>query len=234
LLAFFDARTPAILVISFFIVVIGWPIAFGASPPSAKPPRITCALDKENGMTEEVERTCLALAGNLAVRNGNTISLSLDNGQKKFFINTPCDNKPGACRSFFFFGFNDTINRYVVLENWADASYNHFVSKTDGKTVELREPVYFSPSGKQVVSIPANELIDSSYDIKIYDFENGKAELKFLFYNQDDWEFVSWEKSGLIKVRVVEANSPNHPYTASLQMVDDRWRLIEDTPSKKD
>jgi len=181
----------------------------------------------------------LALAGNLAARNGNVLSLSLDNGQKKYFSNGQCDGKPGStCRSFFFFGYNDVINRYVVLETWAEAAFESYVNKADGRTIELRQPVNFSPSGKEAISIPLNEIVGSNYDIKIYDFGKGMAELEFLFFNGDDWEFVSWEQPDLIKVRVVEANLPNHPYTASLRRIDERWRLIEDVssnaPLKKD
>jgi hypothetical protein len=185
----------------------------------------TCGESFSQNSTEEFNRKCIALAGQLAAMRGETLVLRMNNGSRKIFDNK---NGAGAAEGGFGYGLADfypSTHIFVVCDYGADSGQCTAVDGKTGRQLDFgNASPQFSPDGNWALTVEyADEGTNSSFAIldvrgkkplTVWTSKAGKTALPV------EAHFVAWDDDKTIRLA-----SPGQKPVFLIQAADGTWRV---------
>jgi hypothetical protein len=177
------------------------------------------------------EIMCLRELGDRASRQGNVLSLKLDDGRTRVFRSNPkaCQNDDAShCEDYYLVGFHEPSGRYLVYGTYYENSDCKMVSARSGKATSFRDVPRFAPDG-QTFFVTG---VDGTYDNWI-GVGSMKLDPPALVWekgpNTDaSWDFVRWTDNDQIVLNNSAKNEtcPDGGCEAVLKRAGGGWSLV--------
>jgi hypothetical protein len=176
------------------------------------------------------ELICLRELGDRVSRQGNVLSIKLDDGRTRVFRSNPkaCENDDaGHCEKYYLVGFHPSSGRYLVYGTYYENSDGKMVSARTGKTTSFRDVPHFAPDGQTFFVTGVDGAYDNwigigsmTSDPPALQWEK-RAEL-YVF-----WNFVRWVDNNRIKLSTHKRaeTCSKEPCDAVLRRATDGWTL---------
>ena len=158
----------------------------------------------------EREADCLSKLKGLAKRNGDALTLTLENGKSttirgnKRACGTDDDDK---CLIQTLRAYLPAQKIFVVQWNESEDEGAAVFSATTGKSVGLGSLPEFSPDGQTFVSVDRDEMNGRDYDVAIWSVTQGTVKEEFRYKapesdSLESWEFLGFDGNDRIKLKV--------------------------------
>lgn len=176
------------------------------------------------------EAKCLSELKGLAFRNGHILKLKLENGKFKTFQDRPCDRyDSGTCSTYAVAGYRPAQNLFIVEQSYFEDSTFWIVGGRTGDMTGLGGTMpEFSPTGRWLVSVDADDMNGVEYDVEIWSVGLGKLERKLAYSSKgksyESWEFAGWDGDGRIKLKVASGEHDGVVETDAV-LTEQGWKL---------
>jgi hypothetical protein len=155
----------------------------------------------------ELERQCLAQLDGLASREGDSLRLTLGDGNIQTWTNQreACEQHDAAKCLVYQLTTYCPLQRLFVIERSAYESFDVLViSRKSGTTTKLDAHPHVAPGGKRLVATAAIEAWKVENEIALYSIQEGglRSEWKYKAKDYEMWEFVAWDGSERIRLKV--------------------------------
>jgi hypothetical protein len=155
------------------------------------------------------ELVCLRELGDRVSRNGNVLSLKLDDGRTRLFRSNPkaCENDDADhCEKYYLVGFHPASGRYLVYGTYYENSDCKMVSARSGKATSFRDVPRFAPDG-QTFFVTG---VDGTYDdwIGVGSMMSDPPALQWEQAAEQSvfWHFVRWIGNDRIELSTHKEN----------------------------
>jgi hypothetical protein len=175
------------------------------------------------------ESFCLQILKQSATRQGNVLSLKLDNGAFKTYASNPlaCDNDDADhCVRYSLVGFHEAARLYIVLTAHYDEIDCVFVSAHDGTETKIGNLPHFAPDGLTFIVIfdldgfAIGSVASVPPSLRRMDWAGGSNEGEY-------WSFQRWLDGDHIALRFDGQSTvcPDGNCEAVLVRTDNGWIL---------
>jgi hypothetical protein len=191
------------------------------SQPTNTPPS-TALVEQE--MHCDVEAKCLAKLRGIASRSGKNLSLKLDNGSTKSFLNTErCEIAGESCVQTSLIDYRPSQHLFVLSAHYYESFGSIMVSQRTGEVFRIEDAApHFSPDGKRFVVVAVNEQ-DGINQVAIYSTSAFPPAPEWSYTPKSfatTFGFVGWNGNDQIKLRTLDQNSE-----ASMSRISSGWKL---------
>ena len=224
-------RIPALI---FFLSLCGGAPACAQSP--AQIDAIHCKADISTRRPDvaALGAKCLSRMKGIAVRSGDALRISLQNGKTKSLLsnNRACEEgNAEKCVDYRLEAYYPGLHLFVLTARLYEANSVLVVNGTTGAATNMDDSPHLSPNGERLVVAFSSEAWSTDRDIAVYRIENGALRLEWSYKAKDyeQWKFVAWDGDARIKLRVTlhgeDQSGGLTTRDADLQLTDAGWRL---------
>jgi hypothetical protein len=203
-----------------------------------RPESVNCARNDRypDKFWEETEAHCLEVLKTIAVRKGDVLQLTLEDGSTRSFKDVTEGCEPTSfvfekCYVFRLQAYSRIGNSFTVSASFMECGHYLVVDRRGGETLLDTMPVY-SPLGTRFISVNASELCDRPYDVAIWstDVSPPKREWEYAHANggpYEVWEFLGWDGETTIRLRatVFDGKGGAQTYDTEAVHTAEGWRL---------
>lgn len=221
----------------------------GSAPACAQLPAQIGAIHCEADISTRrpdvaaLEAKCLSRMKGIAVRRGEALRISLQDGKTKSLLsnNRACEEgNAEKCVDYRLEAYYPDSQLFVLTARVYESYSVLVVNGTTGTTTNMDDSPHLSPNGERLVVAFSSEAWSTDRDIAVYRIENGALRLEWSYKAKgyEQWKFVAWDGDARIKLRVTlygeDQSSGLTTRDADLRRTDAGWRLNKHTrPSPK-
>jgi hypothetical protein len=200
--------------------------------PNAAP--ATCGVDIENQQADDVEAACLREFGKLASRQGELLTLRLENGASKAYRDEgkACETDDAArCISYRLAAYHPEARVYSIAIRYYEGGAVELLSARTGNVLRLSGTPYFSPDGSRFIVIDNDYAYGGEHDLAIGSNVNGSLSLEWQARREEllEWRLQSWIDNDHIALRVFPDDAgqkcPDNNCDAMLVRFGNSWAL---------
>lgn len=191
----------------------------------------------------EREADCLEQLIGLANRNGDDLTLQLENGTSEVYRSNrqACkDDNASDCVAYELRGYRPDQKVFVVGYTLYEGAGANVVSAKSGQTTFLSSLPAFSPNGLSFVSAENDPHYERKYEIAIWSFDSGEPKQVFRYSTppntpEESWEVLGWNGDNEVKLKIgflAEAD-PTREFETSVVRTSEGWRLNWPLPTAK-
>jgi hypothetical protein len=201
---------------------------------NAKPP--TCGVDIENQKADALEAACLREFGKLASREGDLLTLRLENGATKMYRDDPkaCqEDDTNNCVSYRLAAYHAEAHVYSIVIGYYEGGSVELLSARTGNILRFSGTPHFSPDGSRFIVIDNDYAYGGPNDLSVGSNENGSLSLEWEHVTEPgelrEWRLERWIDNDHIALRVFPVDTdqkcPDDNCDAMLVRFGDGWAL---------
>lgn len=191
-------------------------------------------------LLKPAEELLIKTLGNRASRDGNKLTLLLENGKSVSFDNFSSELEYREDKVFTLEAYLPERKLYLIYHGYYEGGVTIMVNSVDGRKTELDTKPIFSPDGKRFVT--ENYDLSPGYPdnrLSIYDFSDGIGKLEWS-HEPDEWApcAAEWTSNTSIKFTKYapdtsddqDENAPPPEMPTATVVYDDQakaWQLSE-------
>lgn len=213
-----------------FLALLIFPLLAGAAFGQTAAPQAPIICDAKDNIEDDA---CKAKLTGMFVRNGDTLTLSLDGGKSKKYTGNlaACDGETTdaeKCLTFRLARYFPHIQSYLVEVGLYEGGRYLLIGKRSGIETTISTDPVLSPNGRYVISIDQNEAGDREYDIAIWSVQADPPKLEFKYKGKDNeyWEIKSWKDETRISMKAWVAVQNSYDQEAELMRKGKGWTLV--------
>jgi hypothetical protein len=202
----------------------------------------TCGVDIDGERADAREVACLREFGRLASREGNLLTLRLENGGSKVYRDDPkaCETDDAKnCISHRLAAYHAEAHVYSIIIQYYEGSSVELLSARTGKVLLVSGVPYFSPDGSRFVVIDNDYGHGGPHDLSVGSTANSLLSLEWEHLSEGDelreWRLERWIDNDHIALRVFPADTgqkcPDNNCDAILTRFGNGW-VISRLPAK--
>jgi hypothetical protein len=204
---------------------------------------VTCGVDIDGEKADAVEAACLREFGKFASREGDLLTLRLDNGASKMYRDDrkACqEDDAEKCISHRLVAYHAEARVYSIALRYYEGSAVELVSARSGNVLRLSGTPHFSPDGSRFVVIDNDYAFGGPYDLAVGSHANGSFSLDWEHATESDdlreWRLERWIDNDNIALRVFPADAgqkcPDNNCDVILTRFGNGW-MISRLPAKQ-
>lgn len=194
-----------------------------AQTGSAHPPIVCDVIDK----IEDEDAACQEKLKGLFTRNGDALSLSLDDGRTKTYVgNNAACHEPNTdvakCLVYRMQGYFPQTRSYLVYGAFYECGVYLLVNRRSASEIQMRAMPAQSPDARYLLAIDTNEACDREFDIAIWSMQTDPPTLEFAYKAEryEMWEIAAWESDTRVKLKgLVNDGGGYNPYDLEAELV---------------
>jgi hypothetical protein len=189
------------------------------------------------------EADCLAQLNDLAIREGDILTLKLEAGKFKSYRDNrkACEDGVAAdCVKYELRAYRPDQKTYVVGYSLYEGGGANIISARSGQTVFLNSLPDFSPNGRSFVSVDSDPHFERAYEIAIWSFASDNPKQEFLYSTpkerpEESWEVLGWDGNDRINLKVGIFNETYsiQEFETSVVRTEQGWKLSWPLSSSK-
>ncbi|KRQ93276.1 hypothetical protein CQ12_22310 [Bradyrhizobium jicamae] len=207
-----------------------------AAQAGANAATATCGVDIEDQKADVLEAACLREFGKLASREGDLLTLRLENGASKTYRDNSkaCqEDDANNCISYRLAAYHAEAHVYSIVIGYYEGSSFELLSARTGNVLRFSGSPHFSPDGSRFVVIDNDLAYGGPNDLAVGSNANGSLSLEWEHANTDsephEWRLERWIDNDHIALRVYPAGNgqkcPDNNCDAMLVRFGDGWAL---------
>lgn len=167
---------------------------------------------------------------NVAKRNGDAVTLTLNNGKTKVLSNSQaCQDGPDIdCVARRLVG-NIADKQFITHVGVWEAGHVLLVSRRTGAETGLEDWPHLSPSKKRFVVVAASETWEIKNAIAIFSLANDPPKLEWSFPTPKEYEFYvfdGWDGDNRVLLRVLPSGPGNRDMVpTNVKLTPQGWQL---------
>jgi hypothetical protein len=192
----------------------------------------------------EREEECLAQLGGLAKRDGNVLSLMLENGSSETYRDNhqACeDGVASDCVKYELRAYRPDQNLFVVSYALYEGGGAVVVSAKSGRRVVLTNLPVFSPNGLLFAVADSDPHYERRYEIGIWSFVSDRPKEEFVYstprgVTEEMWEVLSWSGNDRVELKAGISNDffqTPQEFETSVVRTKQGWTLNWPLPNSK-
>jgi len=203
----------------------------------------TCGVDIDGEKADAVEAACLREFGKLASREGDLLTLRLENGGSKTYRSDDaraCDTDDTLkCTYYRLAAYHPQAKVYSIWIQYYEGSGVELLSARTGKVLLVSGTPYFSPDGSRFVVIDNDYGHGGPHDLSVGSAANSSLSLEWEHLSEGgelrEWRLERWIDNDHIALRVFPADAgqkcPDNNCDAILTRFGNGW-VISRLPAK--
>jgi hypothetical protein len=173
---------------------------------------VTCGVDIDGEKADAVEAACLREFGKFASREGDLLTLRLDNGTSKVYRDKACeDDDAKDCIYHRFVAYHAEAHVYSIVIQYYEGGSVELLSARTGRVLRLSGTPYFSPDGSRFVVIDNDYGHGGPHDLSVGSNVNGSLSLDWEHVTEQgelrEWRLERWIDNDHIALRVFPADA---------------------------
>ena len=216
---------------------------YTAAQEGTKTSAATCGVDIDGEKADALETACLREFGRLASREGDLLTLRLENGASKVYRDDPkaCETDDVKnCINHRLAAYHAEARVYSIVIQYYEGSSVELLSARTGKVLLVSGAPYFSPDGSRFVVIDNDYGHGGPHDLSIGSNANSSLSLEWQHLSEGgelrEWRLERWIDNDHIALRVYPADvdrmCPDNNCDAMLVRFGDGW-AIRRLPAKQ-
>ncbi|KRR18177.1 hypothetical protein CQ14_24940 [Bradyrhizobium lablabi] len=226
-------RTIYLLVAGYLLLLLP---SHAVAQAGANAAPTTCGVDIEHQKTDAVEAACLREFGKLASREGDLLTLRLENGASKAYRDEgkACETDDAArCISHRLAAYHPEARVYSIVIGYYEGSAAELLSGRTGNVLRLSGTPYFSPDGSKFIVIDNDYAYGGPNDLSVGSNVNGSLSLEWEHATEQgelrEWRLARWIDNDHIALRVFPADTgqkcPDNNCDAMLVRFGNGWAI---------
>ena len=216
---------------------------YTAAQEGTKTSAATCGVDIDGEKADALETACLREFGRLASREGDLLTLRLENGASKVYRDDPkaCETDDVKnCINHRLAAYHAEARVYSIVIQYYEGSSVELLSARTGKVLLVSGAPYFSPDGSRFIVIDNDYGHGGPHDLSIGSNANSSLSLEWQHLSEGgelrEWRLERWIDNDHIALRVypadVDRKCPDNNCDAMLVRFGDGW-AIRRLPAKQ-
>lgn len=221
--------------------MLAWPRYAAAQAGTTSAPA-TCGVDIDVQKADELETACLRELGRLASREGDLLTLRLENGGSKVYQDDAkaCDTDDARCTYYRLAAYHPKAQVYSIWIQYYEGSGFELLSARTGNVLRLSGTPYFSPDGSRFIVIDNDYGHGGPHDLSVGSTANSSLSLEWEHLSEGgelrEWRLERWIDNDHIALRVYPADAdrkcPDNNCDAMLVRFGNGW-AIRRLPAKQ-
>jgi hypothetical protein len=204
--------------------------ALGPAPNlslSTGPQQQAVAASSEHAVSCDKEAKCLEQLHGLASRNGDVLSLRLENGDTKTYEDdsAACNHAGESCSQTWLIGYLPSHQLFVLCNQGLQVRHCSLISRRDGDAATLEAQPHFSPDGNRFVVVAADDS-NGINDVIIFNSGSFPPLREWIHVPKQPtttYAFLRWDGNNQVRLR--ESIGKGDHTDIALSHTVDGWKL---------